>query len=489
MFSNNAIWLAKNENPVYLLPQMANRHGLIAGATGTGKTVTLKVLAEGFSDMGVPVFLADIKGDLASMAAKGTSLPSINERLEMLDVQGFEFKSFPVRFWDIFGENGHPVRATISEMGPLLLSRLLGLNDTQSGILNIVFRIADEQGLLLLDLKDLKEMIRYVGENAKKLTLEYGHISPQSVGAIMRSLIALEDQGGQEFFGEPALDITDWIQTTEDGRGYINILHSVRLFNSPLLYSTFLLWMLSELFETLPEAGDLEKPKIVFFFDEAHLLFEDIPRVLLQKIEQVVRLIRSKGVGIFFITQNPADLPQNVLGQLGNRIQHALRAYTPSEQKKIKAAAEAFRSNPKFSTEEVISTLATGEALVSCLDVEGRPSMVEKAYILPPQSLLGTLDDLTRIGIINNSSLGAKYDNVIDRESAYEILREKALQDQERTQKEQEIAQKKKESKKSPGRPKTSFVEKAANSAVTAIGRELGRSIIRGILGSLKNNK
>lgn len=486
MFSNNAIWLAQSENPVYLLPKMANRHGLIAGATGTGKTVTLKVLAEGFSDMGVPVFLADIKGDLASLAAEGTESTNIQERLKMLGIQGFEFKSFPVRFWDIFGENGHPVRATISEMGPLLLSRLLGLNETQTGILNIVFRIADEQGLLLLDLKDLKEMVKYVGENAKSLTLQYGHISPQSVGAIMRSLIALEDQGGNQFFGEPALDINDWIQTTPEGRGYINILHSVRLFNSPLLYSTFLLWMLSELYETLPETGDLEKPKIVFFFDEAHLLFEDIPKVLLQKIEQVVRLIRSKGVGIFFITQNPADIPQDVLGQLGNRIQHALRAYTPSEQKKVKAAAEAFRPNPRFKTEDVISNLATGEALVSCLDADGSPAMVEKAYILPPQSSLGTLDDLTRIGIINKSPMGEKYDNAIDRESAYELLQKKALQDQERIRKEQEVAMKQKESKRSPGRPKTSFVEKAANSVVTAIGRELGRSLVRGLLGSLR---
>jgi len=486
MLSSNAIWLAQNENPIYLLPKMANRHGLIAGATGTGKTVTLKVLAESFSDMGVPVFLADVKGDLASLAAKGTDSPKIQERLTMLGIQSLEFKSYPVRFWDIFGEGGHSLRTTISEMGSLLLSRLLNLNDTQSGILNIVFRIADERGLLLLDLKDLREMIRYVGENAKELTLKYGNISPQSVGAILRSLIALEDQGGEVFFGEPALDINDWMQTAPDGRGYINILHSVRLFNSPILYSTFLLWMLSELFEMLPEAGDLDKPKIVFFFDEAHLLFEDAPKVLLQKIEQVVRLIRSKGVGIYFVTQNPADLPNDVLGQLGNRIQHALRAYTPLEQKKVKAAADAFRPNPEFSTEEVITNLATGEALVSCLDTEGRPSIVQRAYILPPQSSFGTLDDLTRRGIINNSSLGEKYDTVIDRESAYEVLQEKALKDQDRIQKEQELAQKEKASKKTAGRPKTSLVEKATNSAVTAIGRELGRSIFRGILGSLK---
>ncbi len=488
MFSNNAIWLAQNENPIYLLPKMANRHGLIAGATGTGKTVTLKVLAEAFSDMGVPVFLADIKGDLASLAARGTDSPNIRDRLAMMNIKDFDFKSYPVRFWDIFGEGGHPVRATISEMGALLLSRLLNLNETQSGILNIVFRIADEQGLLLLDLKDLKEMVRYVGDHAKEYTLKYGNISPQSIGAIIRSLIALEDQGAESFFGEPALDIKDWMQTTPDGRGYINILHSVRLFSSPLLYSTFLLWMLSELFETLPETGDTEKPKIVFFFDEAHLLFEDIPKVLLQKIEQVVRLIRSKGVGIYFITQNPADIPQDVLSQLGNRIQHALRAYTPSEQKKVKAAAEAFRPNPKFNTEDVITNLATGEALISCLDHEGRPSVVERAYVLPPQSSLGTLDELTRRGIINNSPLGNKYDTAIDRESAYEILQKKALQEQERLVKEQELAKKEKEqkSKKSAGRPKTSLVEKAASSAVTAIGRELGRSLLRGLLGSLK---
>ncbi|HHU90525.1 MAG TPA: DUF853 family protein [Clostridiaceae bacterium] len=486
MFINNTIWLAQNENPVYLLPKMANRHGLIAGATGTGKTVTLKVLAESFSDMGVPVFLADVKGDLASLAAKGTQSPAIQERLSMLGIQSFEFKSFPVRFWDVFGENGHSLRTTISEMGSLLLSRLLNLNETQSGILNIAFRIADEQGLLLIDIKDLREMIRYVGENARELTMKYGNISPQSVGAIMRSLIALEDQGGELFFGEPALDIKDWMQTTPDGRGYINILHSVRLFNSPLLYSTFLLWMLSELFETLPESGDLEKPKMIFFFDEAHLLFDDAPKVLINKIEQVVRLIRSKGVGIYFVTQNPADLPQDVLGQLGNRIQHALRAYTSSEQKKVKAAADAFRPNPEFSTEEVITNLATGEALVSCLDSEGRPSIVQRAYILPPQSSFGTLDELTRRGIINNSPLGEKYDTSIDRESAYEILQARTLKEQEEAQKEKELVLKEKQKPKSPGRPKTSVIEKATNSAVTAIGRELGRTIIRGILGSFK---
>ncbi|NLX64708.1 MAG: DUF853 family protein [Clostridiaceae bacterium] len=486
MFVNDAIWLAQNENPVYLLPRMANRHGLIAGATGTGKTVTLKVLAESFSDMGVPVFLADVKGDLSGMAAKGVDSPAIQERLSKLGIKSFEFKSFPVRFWDIYGENGHSLRTTISEMGSLLLSRLLNLNETQSGILNIAFRIADEQGLLLLDLKDLREMIRYVGDNAREFTMRYGNISPQSIGAIMRSLIALEDQGGDLFFGEPALDIRDWMQKTPDGRGYINILHSVRLFNSPLLYSTFLLWMLSELFETLPEAGDLEKPKLVFFFDEAHLLFEDAPKILVNKIEQVVRLIRSKGVGIFFITQNPADLPQDVLGQLGNKIQHALRAYTPSEQKKVKAAADAFRPNPEFSTEEVITNLATGEALISCLDADGRPSVVQRAYILPPQSSFGVLDELTRRGIINNSSLGEKYDTAIDRESAYEILQARSLKEQERIRKEKELGQKGKQQRKSPGRPKTSVIEKAANSAVTTIGRELGRTLIRGILGSLK---
>jgi DNA helicase HerA-like ATPase len=481
LYSSNAVWIAKGNQPVYLLPGMANRHGLIAGATGTGKTVTLKVLAESFSDMGVPVFLADIKGDLSGLAVEGADTPNIRERISKLGIDGFSYKSYPVRFWDIFGEAGHPVRTTISEMGAMLLARLLNLNETQTGILNIVFRIADQKQLLLLDLKDLKSMIQYVGEHKKEFTLEYGNISPQSVGAILRNLIALEDQGGHIFFGEPSLDINDWIQATPDGRGYINILDSVKLFNSSVLYSTFLLWMLSELFETLPEAGDLEKPKIVFFFDEAHLLFDNAPNVLIQKVEQVVRLIRSKGVGVYFVTQNPSDLPEEILGQLGNRIQHALRAYTPAEQKRVKAAAKSFRENPEFDTYTAISELATGEALISCLDSEGRPGIVERAFILPPQSSLSPIDAETRKCIISDSPYRGKYDKVIDRESAYELLAIKIREEQKLKEK----AEKEKERKKSKG-TKKSVLSKMANSALTSIGRELGRSFIRGILGNLK---
>lgn len=502
MYSNNNVWVAKSEIPVYLLSKMANRHGLIAGATGTGKTITLKVMAESFSDLGVPVFLADIKGDLAGLAAVGTDSPKMQERITRLDLDGFTYKSYPVRFWDLFGEGGHPVRTTVSEMGALLLARLLGLNDTQSGVLNIVFRIADDRGLLLLDLKDLRAMIQYVGDRAKDFTLQYGNISAQSVGAILRSLLSLEDQVGANFFGEPALDIFDWIQTAQDGRGIINILHSVKLFNTPALYSTFLLWMLSELFETLPETGDTEKPKMVFFFDEAHLLFEDAPKILLQKTEQLVRLIRSKGVGVYFITQNPADLPEDVLGQLGNRVQHALRAFTPAEQKRVKAAAQTFRPNPKFDTQTVITELSIGEALVSCLDNDGSPSIVERAFILPPQSQFGTIDDATRIQIISSSPMKDKYDREIDRESAYELLQAKVKQEQsalldqqelkkkqeqwEKEEKEREKEKAKEVRKSTSGRKQTTFLEKATSSAVTTIGRELGRTLIRGLLGSLK---
>jgi DNA helicase HerA-like ATPase len=495
MYSDNKVWIAKSDIPVYLLPNMANRHGLIAGATGTGKTVTLKVMAESFSDMGVPIFLTDIKGDLAGLANPGSESPKMNERIAKLGIKGFTYKSYPVCFWDVFGKGGHPVRTTVSEMGALLLSRLLGLNDTQTGVLNIVFRIADDMGLLLLDLKDLNSMLRYVGDNAKKYTLEYGSISSQSIGAILRNLVILEDQGGEHFFGEPALDIYDWIKNAEDGRGYINILHSVELFQRPVLYSTFLLWMLSELYETLPEAGDMNKPKMVFFFDEAHLLFEDAPKVLLQKIEQVVRLIRSKGVGIYFITQNPMDLPQDVLGQLGNRVQHALRAYTPAEQKRVKAAAQTFRANPAFDTEKVITELGTGEALVSCLGADGSPSVVERAYILPPQSQFGTIDDNLRSQIISSSAMKGKYDKEIDRESAYELLEAKVKQEQAAEEEEKkwmerqkQLKREEKEKKASTGRRynRKSPLEKVTNTAMNTIGRELGKSLIRGILGSLK---
>lgn len=465
MYAKGKIWIGKGAIPVYLLPQMANRHGLIAGASGTGKTFTLKVLAESFSDLGVPVFLADIKGDLAGLAVKGDG------------------DSYPVQFWDLFGQNGHPVRTTISEMGSLLLARILGLNDTQTSVLNLVFRIADEKGLLLSDLKDLKAMLQYTGENGKEFTLTYGNIPKQTIGAIQRSLIALEDQGGELFFGEPALDIFDWMKTAYDGRGFINILHSVTLYQSPSLYSTFLLWMLSELFEALPEAGDLEKPKMVFFFDEAHLLFRDAPKSLQEKIEQVVRLVRSKGIGVYFITQNPMDLPQNVLNQLGNRIQHALRAYTPTEIKNVVAAAESFRPNPAFDTKTAITELATGEALISCLDEEGRPSIVERAFILSPQSQFGTIDDTVRKQIIAASPMSGKYEREQDRESAFEQLQEldrSALA----AAKSRDNGSGRQSS--SRGYTRQTPMEKAANAVFSTIGREVGRTLIRGILGSLK---
>ena len=484
MFADNKIWIGKSDIRVYLNPAMANRHGLVAGATGTGKTITLKVLAESFSEMGVPVFLADIKGDLASLAVPGTDNANMQERIKRFEIDNFSYKSFPIQFWDLFGEGGLPVRTTISEMGPLLLSRILGLNDTQTGVMNIIFRAADDKGLLLLDLKDLRAMIQYVGDNAKDFKLEYGNISPQSVGAILRNLMTLEDQGGEYFFGEPELDFNDWMKIALDGRGYINILHSSKLLLNPSLYSTFLLWMLSELFENLPEEGDLEKPKMVFFFDEAHLLFEDAPKVLLNKIEQVVRLIRSKGVGVYFVTQSPMDLPEDVLGQLGNRIQHALRAYTPAERKKVVTAAETFRQNPNFDTVEAITELGTGEALISCLDEKGRPGIVERAFILPPRSQFGTINDSLRNQIIASSSVYKKYNKEIDRKSAYEIIQEKT----EELEKDREEKEAKERDKKSAVRKSNRLTptERVANSAMSAIGRDVGRSLIRGILGSLK---
>lgn len=462
---------------------MANRHGLITGATGTGKTVTLKVLAESFSALGVPVFLADIKGDLAGLAVKGAANPKVEERAAQLALSDFSYESFPVQFWDLFGEGGHPVRTTVSDMGALLLSRILGLNETQSGVLSIIFRIADDKSLLLLDLKDLKAMLQYVGENGKEFTLTYGNISKQTIGAILRSLIALEDQGGELFFGEPALDIMDWMKTAYDGRGYINILHSVKLYQSPALYSTFLLWMLSELFEALPEAGDLDKPKMVFFFDEAHLLFNDAPKSLLEKIEQVVRLIRSKGIGVYFITQNPMDLPQNVLNQLGNRIQHALRAYTPAEIRNVAAAAESFRPNPAFDTATVITELATGEALISCLDEEGRPCVVERAFVLPPQSQFGAIDDATRAKIMEASAVNGKYEREEDRESAFEQLQDWKRKEMEATERAHTVSGKKSSSR---GYTRQTPLEKATNAVFSTVGREVGRTLIRGILGSLK---
>ena len=422
MLYGGKIWAGTGESgPVYLLPAMSNRHGLIAGATGTGKTVSLKVLAESFSDMGVPVFLSDIKGDLSGMVKPGVRSESIDKRLRgvgILNADGFVYRDYPTVFWDVYGEQGHPIRATVEQMGPLLVSRMLSLNDTQSGVINIVFRVAKAEGYELRDLRDLKAVLVHVGENARDYTLHYGNVSSASVGAIQRAIAMLEDQGGDQFFGEPALRIEDWLRVAEneDGReqGVINILSADRLFNNPTMYSTFLLWMLTKLYELLPERGDAEKPKIVFFFDEAHLLFNNCSRPLMEKIEQVVRLVRSKGVGVYFITQSPADIPMTILGQLGNRIQHALRAYTPLDQKAVKVAAQTFRTNPSFDTEEAITTLKTGEALVSFLDEHGAPGVVERATILPPQSFMGPISEEIRRMIISSSPLKGKYDDETD---------------------------------------------------------------------------
>jgi len=424
MYFDRKIWVGTDDKyqPAMLLPQMANRHGLIAGATGTGKTVTLKVMAEGFADMGVPVFLADIKGDLSGMVKPGEQSDKITERLVKTGVADFKHDSYPTVFWDVYGEQGHPVRATVSEMGPMLLARMLSLNETQAGVLNILFRVADDEGMLLVDLKDIKAMLAYVGENASNYTLNYGNVSKASIGAIQRAIAVLEDQGGDRFFGEPSLQITDWMQMDEEGRGFINILACDKLFLSPLMYSTFMLWMLSELYEMLPEAGDLDKPRMVFFFDEAHLLFDDCTKQLMDKIEQVVRLIRSKGVGVYFITQNPCDVPMSVLGQLGNRVQHALRAFTPLDQKAVKVAAQTFRANPEFDTEEAIMQLKTGEALISFLDEEGAPGVVTRATILPPQSYIGAISQELRNTFIETSPFHGVYDELVDRESAYEYL-------------------------------------------------------------------
>ncbi len=427
MYIDGKLQIAKATEPVYLYPKLANRHGLIAGATGTGKTVTLKTIAQSMSDAGIPTFLADVKGDVSGVAVAGEASEKLVIRLAGLGITDYDFHGCPTRFWDVYGEAGLPVRTTITEMGPVLLSRLLGLTDVQEGVLNIVFHVADDEGLLLLDLKDLRTMVNFVGEHAKEYTLSYGQIATQSIGAIQRSLLQLQDAGGDIFFGEPALDIHDWLQVDSDGKGYINVLDCVRLVQSPLLYSTFLLWMLSELYEQLPEVGDLDKPKICFFFDEAHLLFNDAPRALLEKVEQIVKLVRSKGVGVYFITQNPADIPNAVLAQLSNRVQHALRAYTPAEQKAIKAAAESFRVNPDFDTETAITELGTGEALISFLQEDGTPGIVQRAMVIAPTCSMDKAPDDARDYITSNDEYNSKYDVTIDRESAYEILNATAI--------------------------------------------------------------
>jgi DNA helicase HerA-like ATPase len=500
--------IAKAEaTPLSLLPALANRHGLITGATGTGKTVSLQTLAEQFSRIGVPVFMADVKGDLSGLAAAGGANAKVTERAATLGVE-LRYEPCPVAFWDVFGKRGHPIRATVSDLGPLLLARLLQLNDTQEGVLNLTFKIADDAGLLLLDLKDLRAMLQHVGEHAAELTTEYGNVSAASVGAIQRGLLVLETQGVEQLFGEPMLNIDDLMQTA-DGRGVVNILAADRLMSSPKLYATLLLWLLAELFERLPEVGDVEKPRLVFFFDEAHFLFADAPRALLEKIEQVVRLIRSKGVGVYFVTQNPLDIPDAVLGQLGNRVQHALRAFTPRDQKAVKSAAETMRPNPAFSVEQVITELGVGEALVSLLDEKGRPAVTERALIVPPGSQLGPLAEAERARLIAESPLAGFYEKAVDRESAYEKLkaRAEAATPRQRESRQRDASVPSGESpsrapqgsdggslasdilfgRRGPrgGRQTQGLIEAMANSAARSVGSQAGRSLIRGLLGSL----
>ena len=483
--------IAKSTYELALLPGMVNRHGLIAGATGTGKTVTLQVIAEHLSRIEVPVFMADVKGDLSGLSQPGKDSPKLAERVQLLGIDGFKFNASPVTFWGVFGEQGHPVRATVSEMGPLLIGRILDLNEIQESVLALVFKIADDNGLLLLDLEDLRAVLQHVGDNARQFTTQYGNISAASIGAIQRGLMVLEQQGGEKFFGEPALNLDD-LMRTDGGRGMINILAADKLMQSPRLYSTFLLWLLSELYERLPEVGDREKPKLVFFFDEAHLFFDEAPQALLQKIEQVVRLVRSKGVGVYFVTQNPLDVPDTVLGQLGNRVQHALRAFTPRDQKAVKAAATTFRVNPKLNVEAVITELAVGEALVSFLDEKGRPGIVERAFIYPPTGQIGPISPEQRQELIRASAIYGQYEKEENRESAYEKLKARVA-DQAVPPDPQNrgllgsvldtlgLAG----GSTSKGRTREGVVEAAAKSAARAIGSQLGRQIIRGVLGSI----
>ncbi len=488
---NGNLLIAKSDRELYLVPKMSNRHGLVAGATGTGKTVTLQTLAETFSSIGVPAVMADVKGDLSGIALAGGNNTKVTERLQELKLDGHTPQGFPVCFWDIFGELGHPLRTTISEMGPLLLSRLLNLNDVQAGVLTLTFKIADDNGLLLLDLKDLRKMLEFVGDHHDEFTNEYGNVSAASIGAIQRGLLTLEEQGAEQFFGEPALDIMDFMQTDSKGKGVMNILAAEKLMLSPALYATFLLWLLSELFEQLPEAGDLDKPKLVFFFDEAHLLFTDAQKVLLEKIEQVVRLVRSKGVGVYFVTQNPVDIPETVLGQLGNRIQHALRAYTPKDQKAVRSAAETFRPNPNFKVEDVITELGVGEALVSFLDEKGVPGIVERAKIAPPQSQIGPILPEVRNRLIRSSDIYGVYEKMVDRESAFEILQKRFAQEdaEEKAAEEQKELLKKQKleraTKSGTGGMLGDLAKSAGRSLSRQVGTELGRRLVRGILGSL----
>ncbi|HSG11261.1 MAG TPA: helicase HerA-like domain-containing protein [Gammaproteobacteria bacterium] len=485
MSDDNGIFIGKGDKPVYLLPQLANRHGLIAGATGTGKTVSLQILAEGFSRMGVPVFMADVKGDLSGISQPGEEHPKLAQRAETIGLDDYAFERFPVVFWDLFGEQGHRVRTTVSELGPLLLSRMLDLNDTQEGIMYAVFKMADDQGLLLLDLKDLRALLVFAGENAKELRLEYGNISAASIGAIQRRLLVLEEEGAGQFLGEPALDIFDFMRTGNKGYGNINILAADKLMQTPRLYAVFLLWLLAELFEELPEVGDPDKPRLVFFFDEAHLLFTGAPKALLEKVEQVVRLIRSKGVGIYFVTQNPLDIPDTVLSQLGNRVQHALRAFTPRDQKAVRAAASTFRANPAFSAVDAIGELGVGEALVSTLGGKGTPGIVERTLVRPPASRLGPATRAERNAVIEESTLGRRYDKSVDAHSAYEMLKERA----EKAADAEEKAAAEHGREKATAAPRRSnrqgIMETMVKSVVRSVGSSLGRKIARGILGSL----
>lgn len=484
MTTSSMILLGGGTKQVFLDPRYANRHGLVAGATGTGKTVTLQVMAESFSRIGVPVFVADVKGDIAGISQPGSTHPKIDERIEKIGIEGFHFGAAPTVFWDLFGEQGHPIRATVSDMGPLLLARLLDLNDTQEGVLTVAFEFADDEGLLLLDMDDLRTTLQYVGDNAKLFTSEYGNVSRQSVGAILRRLLTIEREGGEHFFGEPALDLHDMIRVRPDGTGQVNVLAADRLMSSPRVYSTFLLWLLSELFEELPEVGDPDKPCFVFFFDEAHLLFKGAPRALLEKVEQVVRLIRSKGVGIFFVTQNPLDVPETVLGQLGNRVQHALRAFTRKDQKAVRAAAQTFRENPELDTETVITELGVGEALVSVLQEKGVPSMVERTLLSPPASHMGPITAGERRTAITGSPLAGRYDKAIDRESAHELLRKRAEKTAKQAQA-REAASTANPAKKRGSRRQSSGEAFFANFA-RSLGTQIGRVLMRGVLGSLK---
>lgn len=477
------IKIAKNENEINLELGQANRHGLIAGATGTGKTITLKVLAEQFSKAGVLVFMSDVKGDISSIAEAGSINDKIQERIDMMKIDDYENNAFPVTLFDVFQKTGVPVRTTITEMGPLLIGKLLDLNNTQLGVLDIVFKVADESGLLLIDMKDFKALLKEINENREEYAEKYGNISSASIGAIQRALLRLESEGAETFFGEPALQLEDFIKFDDSGRGMINVLDASVLYQKPKLYATFLLWLLSELFESLPEVGDPEKPKIVFFFDEAHLLFNDSSKELIEKVEQVVRLIRSKGVGIYFVTQNPIDIPESVLGQLGNRVQHALRSYTPKDQKAIKSAAQTFRQNESFDTAQVIGELKTGEALISFLNDEGQPNVVERAFIRPPESKIGVIAESVKKDLIENASLNETYKETFDRESAYEMLQNKIEKQPEEEPKTKKSQSTKKETT-SKKKEKPSQFQKETSKFLSTVGRQIGREIVRNIFGT-----